>query len=91
MSYEAGRCDVLLDVVPTAGRLHLTGQLLCPDPASDVVVRAYRHDELVASSSTDELGQFDLAVLDPSLYTVAATTDRDIVELIVDLRQCELA
>jgi len=91
MSYDAGRCDVLLDVVPTAGRYHLTGQLLCPDPTSEAVIRAYRLDELVAASSTDEVGQFDLAALEPSVYTVAATTDHDIVELVVDLRRGETA
>jgi hypothetical protein len=91
MSYEAGRCDVLLDVVPTGGRFHLTGQLLCPDPTSEAVIRAYRSDELVAASSTDEVGQFDLAALEPSVYTVAATTDHDVVELVVDLRPGEPA
>lgn len=87
MSYEAGRCDVLLDVVPTAGRFHLTGQLLCPDPTSEAMVRAYRLDELVAAASTDEVGQFDLIALEPSVYTVAATTAHDVVELVVDLRR----
>lgn len=86
MSYAAGRCDVLLDVAPTAGRLHLTGQLLCPDPTSEAVIRAYRSDELVVAASTDDVGQFDLTELEPSIYTLAATTDHDIVEMIVDLR-----
>jgi hypothetical protein len=86
MSYEAGRCDVLLDVVPTGEMLRLTGQLLCPGPTSEAVIRAYRSDELVAATSTDQSGQFDLAELRPSVYTVAATTDHDVVELVVDLR-----
>lgn len=91
MSYEAGRCDVLLDVVPTAGRFHVTGQLLCPESTSDAVISAYRYDELIAVSATDEVGQFDLAALDPFAYTLVARTDRDIVELIVDLGRGEPA
>lgn len=89
LSYEAGRCDVLVDVAPDKDRFHLTGQLLCPDPMNGAVVRAYRLDELVAAASTDEVGQFDLDSLAPSVYTVAATTDHGIVELVVDLRRTD--
>ncbi len=86
MSYEAGRCDVLLDVVPNADRLRLTGQLLCPAPTSGAIVRVYQLDDLVSAASTDEVGQFDLSVLEPSVYTVAVTTAVDVLEMIVDLR-----
>ncbi len=85
MSYAAGRCDVILDVVPLAGRLRVTGQLLCPEPTSEAVVRAYRVDELFSATSTDEVGQFDLSALHPEVYTIAAITDHEIVELVVDL------
>ncbi len=86
MSYAAGRCDVLLDVAPNAGRVRLTGQLLCPDPTSGAIVRVYWLDDLVSAASTDEVGQFDLSVLEPSVYTIAVTTAVDVLEMIADLR-----
>ena len=85
MVYEAGRCGVLFDIAPAAGRLRVTGRLACPEPPPGAVVRAYGGEELVAATSTDDVGQFDLSVLLPGVYTVAAITTHDVVELVVDL------
>lgn len=85
MSYRAGPCDILFDLEPHESMIGLNGQLLCPEPTSDGIVRVFRDDELVTAGSTDEFGQFELGDLAPGVYTVTVARDAHVIEMPVDL------
>lgn len=86
MSYRAGDCDIVVDVVPQRSAFKVTGQLLCPDPTSDSLIRVLNRGHLLAATSTDEHGQFDLGEVAPAEYIVSATASDYVIELVVDLR-----
>ena len=86
MSYRAGDCDIVVDVVPRRAAFKLTGQLLCPNPTSDSLIRVFNRDHLLATTSTDEHGQFDLGEVERAEYVVSATASGHVIELVVDLR-----
>lgn len=86
MAYAAHGCDVILDIAPIGRNLRLTGQVLTVDQAEDTIVRVFDDDELVAASSTDDVGQFEVGLLAPRNYTVSATTKAIRFEMAVDLR-----
>lgn len=86
MSYRAGPCDVVLDLVPQRRAIHVGGQLLCDDATPEAPIRVFLTEELVASATTDEFGQFDIGDLRPELYVVVAATSDHVIEILVDLR-----
>lgn len=85
MSYRAGECDIVLDLVPRRRVVGLAGQLLCPEPTPDTILRVFREDELVTAASTDDFGQFDLGELLRGKYDVTVTHRTHLIELVVDL------
>lgn len=87
MSYRAEPCDIVLDLEHEGRAIRINGQLLCPDPTPDSVVRVYRTDELIGAGSTDEFGQFELGALAPASYTITVTRTDRVIEVPVDLSE----
>lgn len=90
MSYRAGDCDIVLDLALRRATIQLNGQLLCPEPTPDGVLRVFRSDLLVTSGSTDEFGQFELGELPPDTYTISVTRPDCVIEIPVDLSEPSL-
>lgn len=87
MSFRAGSCDIVLDLVPQRRTVRLSGQLLCPEATPGATVRVFRVDELVTVTTTDEFGQFEVGSLHPDEYTIAAVrAPSHVIELDLDLR-----
>jgi len=85
MSYKAGQCDIVIDAVPRSSGIEISGQLLCPEPASDTILRVFRGDEFVLAGSTDEHGQFELGELPRAEYAIAARRSEHVIEIAIDL------
>lgn len=87
MSYRAGPCDMVLDLTPERTALRLSGQLLCPEPTGDDVLRVFDGDSLVASTSPDGFGEFEVGLLPAAPYTITVTHAEHVIEMIVDLSE----
>lgn len=84
MMFTAPSADVVVDGRPTAAGVHLTGQVLFRTGVSEAL-----HVTAVGSRSctnlSDDVGQFDLGVLDPGPWTITLTGDHAHLTFRVDL------